>query len=333
MRLTLVSSVVLLAGCEGVQSALDPKGPDSAALAWLIWFFTWVSAAIFALVMLALLAAVLWRRRAPPPVDPLATDSRKDRRAGFVVGGAVGATVLILLLLTGISFFTQQALTAPQQDELVIRVTGHQWWWDVRYEDPVASQTFTTANEIHIPTGRPVVLKLTSRDVIHSFWVPNLTGKKDLIPGYTAETWLQADAPGVYRGQCAEFCGHQHAKMAMEIVAHPPAEYERWASEQRTPAAAPADSLHAAGQQVFMTGSCALCHTIAGTRAGGRVGPDLTHLASRRTIAAGTLPNTRGHLAGWILDPQRIKPGAYMPANGLEPAQLDALLAYLTSLR
>ena len=191
MRLTLLSSVVLLAGCEGVQSALDPQGPDAAALAWLIWFFSWVSAAIFALVMLALLIAVIRRRREPPPADPLVTDPRQDRRAGLVVGAAVGATVVVLLVLTGVSFFTQKALTAPRQDELVIRVTGYQWWWDIRYEDSQPSRTFTTANEIHIPVGVPAELTLRSADVIHSFWIPALHGKLDALPDYPTQLVLR----------------------------------------------------------------------------------------------------------------------------------------------
>jgi cytochrome c oxidase subunit 2 len=163
--------------------------------------------------------------------------------------------------------------------------------------------------------------------------VPNLFGKKDLVPGHVTRTWFQADKPGVYRGQCAEFCGHQHAKMAFFVVATSPAEFASWVETQRAPGQVPGDTLQARGQLVFMTGSCALCHAIAGTNAGGRLGPDLTHLASRRTIAAGTLLNTRGNLGGWVVDPQRIKPGALMPPNSLEPADLRALLAYLQSLR
>ena len=312
------------------QSMVDPAGPKAQLVHDFWLFLVAVSAVVVLLVVGALLYGAL-RRRHRIEVETEASHRTTTRW----VTVSVGVTFVILAVFLVLNFRLGRAIAAPPEGTpLEIAVIGHQWWWEVEYPDTLdPSRRIATANEIHIPTGRPVVLKLTSRDVIHSFWVPNLTGKKDLIPGYTAETWLQADAPGVYRGQCAEFCGHQHAKMAMEIVAHPPAEYERWAAQQRTPAAAPADSLHAAGEQAFMTGSCALCHTIAGTRAGGRVGPDLTHLASRRTIAAGSLPNTRGHLAGWILDPQRIKPGAYMPANGLEPAQLDALLAYLTSLR
>jgi cytochrome c oxidase subunit 2 len=164
-------------------------------------------------------------------------------------------------------------------------------------------------------------------------WVPNLAGKKDLIPGYTQSFWFQADTAGTYRGQCAEFCGHQHAKMAMFIIAEPLKQYQTWVATQRDTASTPTDSIAARGREVFMTGTCAMCHAIEGTTAGSHAGPDLTHLASRRTIAAGTLPNNRGNLAGWIVDPQRIKPGAKMPPNLLRPNDLNALLTYLQSLK
>jgi cytochrome c oxidase subunit 2 len=213
-------------------------------------------------------------------------------------------------------------------------VVGHQWWWEVKYPDEGNPQnTVETANEIHVPVGRPVFIKMTSGDVIHSFWAPNLDGKKDLIPGHETRTWFRADTAGVYRGQCAEFCGHQHAKMSFFIVAEPRIQFEHWLESQKGEAAKPADSLTQTGERVFLSGTCAMCHAISGTGAGGHYGPDLTHLASRRTIAAGTLPNTTGNLAGWILDPQSIKPGAKMPPNQLEPAALQALLAYLESLK
>jgi cytochrome c oxidase subunit 2 len=229
--------------------------------------------------------------------------------------------------------FTDRVLAQLRDDRAVrIRVTSHQWWWDARYGGAEAAEMFTTANELHIPVGRPVVLTLESADVIHSFWVPALSGKKDLIPGRTATLRLQADRPGVYRGQCAEFCGTQHAKMALLIVAEPEDDFQRWATRQRQPAREPTDDLQRRGRDVFQQASCAMCHAIHGTRAGGRRAPDLTHLASRRTIAAGTLPNSVGNLAGWIVDPHRIKPGVNMPANALSPDDLHALLAFLRAL-
>jgi cytochrome c oxidase subunit 2 len=216
---------------------------------------------------------------------------------------------------------------------LAVTLVGHQWWWEVQYHDSVASHRLTTANEIHIPVGRPVLVTLESHDVIHSFWVPRLHGKRDLIPGYTNRIWLRADRPGAYRGQCAEFCGQQHANMALWVVAEPQAQFDAWYRAQLLPAAAPADSTRIAGQKAFLGGSCVMCHTIRGTPTGGRNGPDLTHLGSRRTLAAGTLPNTPGHLGGWVVDPQGIKPGTTMPPNNLRPDELRALIAYLEGLK
>jgi cytochrome c oxidase subunit 2 len=212
-------------------------------------------------------------------------------------------------------------------------VTGHQWWWDVRYDAHVPAHRVRTANEIHIPVGQPILLKLRTSDVIHSFWVPSLHGKRDLIPGQTNTLWLQADRPGTYRGQCAEFCGHQHAHMGLLVVAEPPERFAGWQERQRQPAAEPADALARRGREVFVAGPCALCHAVRGTEAAAEVAPDLTHLGSRLTIAAATLANTPGHLAGWIVDPQRLKPGSHMPPMSLAADDLQALLAYLGSLR
>jgi cytochrome c oxidase subunit 2 len=230
--------------------------------------------------------------------------------------------------------FTSRALARlPLKGAVNITLIGHQWWWEARYRDEDASREFSTANELHIPVGRPVIVTLLSNDVIHSLWIPNLQGKKDLIPGRTATLRLRADKPGVYRGQCAEFCGLEHALMALQVVAEPNQGYEAWAARQRQPAPDPGSALTQRGQQVFLSTSCVMCHTIGGTTAGGRLGPDLTHLASRATIAAGMFPNNRGHLAGWIADPQALKPGVNMPANSLPPDDLQALLAYLETLK
>ena len=314
------------------QSMVDPAGPKAAAVHDFWWFLIITSTIVFLVVVGALVYGALKRRRGD---DPHVVDAASERRVGRVVGGAVIATALILAVFLTLNWQLERAIAAPERgNPLTIDIIGRQWWWEVQYPDSItASNWITTANEIHIPVGRPIRLRMTARDVIHSFWVPNLSGKKDLVPGRVTETWFQADTPGVYRGQCAEFCGHQHAKMAVLVIAHRPDQFLEWVAAQRTPAAEPGDSLRAEGRRVFLAGSCALCHAIAGTPAGGRVGPDLTHIGSRRTIAAGTLPNTRGHLAGWILDPQRVKPGVFMPPNGLEPAQLEALLAYLEGLK
>ncbi|HEV2706187.1 MAG TPA: c-type cytochrome, partial [Pyrinomonadaceae bacterium] len=207
------------------------------------------------------------------------------------------------------------------------------WWWEVEYDNRNPSLNVTTANEIHIPVGRPVFFRLTSNDVIHSFWVPNLHGKTDLIPGRETTTWLRADRAGTFRGQCAEFCGHQHAHMALTVVAEAPEQFQAWYDAQLKPAREPATPAEARGREVFLTSPCVMCHKIQGTDAGGNAGPDLTHLASRPTLAAGTLENTRGHLAGWVVDSQKIKPGNRMPPNNIEPDDLQALLDYLQSLK
>jgi cytochrome c oxidase subunit 2 len=183
-----------------------------------------------------------------------------------------------------------------------------------------------------VPVGVPVRIHGTSVDVIHSFWVPSLHGKMDLIPGRQTQIWVQADRPGVYRGQCAEFCGYQHAHMGFVVVAEPREQFDAWLDAQRAPAAEPADDEERLGRDVFVNGTCAMCHTIRGTPAASRTGPELTHVGSRATLAAGTLPNQRGHLAGWIVDPQGIKPGVRMPQNRLAPHELNALLAYLEHL-
>jgi cytochrome c oxidase subunit 2 len=223
--------------------------------------------------------------------------------------------------------------TRGDRGDLVVEVTGRLWWWHVRYLDPTPSNVFATANEIRVPVGRRVEVRLTSDDVIHSFWVPSLQGKLDLIPGKRTVTWIRADEPGVYRGQCAEYCGLQHAKMAFTVVAMPPAEFASWLANQRRPAAEPRDEDTRRGQAVFLNSGCALCHTIRGTPTAGVTGPDLTHVASRLTLAAGTIPNTKGHLGGWVANPQGIKPGALMPRLDLPAPDFHALLHYLMSLR
>ena len=216
--------------------------------------------------------------------------------------------------------------------ELKIELTGYRWWWKVEYSDPEPAKTVITANEIHIPIGRPVLINTYSQDVIHSFWIPALQGKRDLIPGNPSAIWLQADQPGVFEGQCAEFCGFQHAHMRLVLVAESQEQFQAWLDAQRQPARSPANSTAERGQKIFVSGPCALCHSIRGTDANGHVAPDLTHLAGRLKIAAGTLPNTPGHLAGWIIDSQHIKPGNAMPPTSLSAEDLQALLAYLGGL-
>ena len=314
----------------GAQSAHAPAGPQAVFLDHLGELMYLVSAAVFVLVVAALAAALLRRRRAgEDPHDPAL--ERRLRRAVVI---ASGATVGILAIMTLVNHATGRQLTGrPPADAIQIRLTGHQWWWEVEYRDSIANRWATTANEIHVPVGHPVVVELRSADVNHSFWVPSLGPKRDLIPGEETSIWFRADSAGVYRGQCAEFCGHQHAKMAVLVIAEPKDSFVAWLERQRDTASTPADSTARRGREVFLTSSCVMCHAIGGTPAGSRIGPNLTHLAGRRTLAAGTLPNTRGNLAGWIVDPQRIKPGVRMPPNELSPADLDAVLTYLQGLR
>lgn len=253
----------------------------------------------------------------------------------IVLGGVVGPAV-ILLVVFAYTIGSLRALTLERSaSDLEVEVVAHQWWWEVRYLDPVPANIVTSANELHVPVGRRVRIRLRSSDVIHSFWVPRLAGKVDLVPGTENLTWIRADSVGAFRGQCAEFCGVQHAHMAFLVVAHEPDEFERWIAREREPAAEPAaaDTLAREGRLAFEAHGCALCHSVRGTRASAAAGPDLTHFASRRTIAAGTLPNVRGYLAGWIADPQAAKPGNHMPRVPLGARELNAIVAYLETLR
>jgi cytochrome c oxidase subunit 2 len=339
-RGTVRGGALFLAGfssaCSGFQSALDPKGPKAAAISHLNWFLVITASVVYVIVIGALFLGL--RRATTRPIAFARDDSDepvRERTRVRWVASAAAVTALILLLFLFVDVSAARSLSqVGGLRPLRIDVVGHQWWWEVKYPDEVNPQNIVeTANEIHVPVGRPVFIKMTSSDVIHSFWAPNLDGKKDLIPGHETRTWFRADTAGVYRGQCAEFCGHQHAKMAFFIVAEPRANFESWLTSQQSPASSPSDSLAQAGERVFLGGTCAMCHSISGTGAGSHYGPDLTHLASRRTIAAGSLPNTVGNLAGWILDPQSIKPGAKMPPNQLDPQALQALLAYLGTLK
>jgi cytochrome c oxidase subunit 2 len=318
-------------GCQGWQNALDPKGPDSFEIARIFWLFVDVCAVVWVLVLLFLAVAIFRARPVRP--DPLERDPAQERRMGIVVGVFVALTGFVLLGLTAISYAGQKRLFDRTSEQISIVLTGHQWWWEVQYEDQQPDKTFTTANEIHIPVGVPVRIKLESSDVIHSFWVPSLAGKQDLITGKQNIIQIQADRQGVYRAQCAEFCGFQHAHMAMLVVAETREEFDAWRNRQISAREPPTEDERKEGEQVFLNNACVMCHTVRGTSAASRVGPDLTHVAGRRTIAAGTLPVTRGTLAAWIVDPQRIKPGANMPLIKLEPDELNKLAAYLEGLK
>jgi cytochrome c oxidase subunit 2 len=316
------------------QDVLLPAGPQAHHI-HVLWLIMLGVCAVVLVAVVVAVAAALWR--SPRSDEHTAPDMRHMRapepRLARGVAIALSISLAGLLALMIASVVTDRALAQlPLKDGVAIEVTAHQWWWQVRYEADEGPLVFDTANELHVPVGRPVIVKLQSRDVIHSFWVPNLHGKKDLIPGRITTLQFRADKPGTYRGQCAEFCGYQHAKMAFVVIADEPQAYEKWLASQREPAAARRNDTTTRGERVFMTSACVMCHSIKGTSAHGRTGPDLTHLASRRTLAAGTLVNTRGNLAGWIVDPQGVKPGANMPPTALDPDDLQALLEYLESL-
>jgi cytochrome c oxidase subunit 2 len=321
-----------LCACSPVQSALAPEGDTARAIVQLFWFFVAVCSAVWLIVMVLLGMAVARRRVAlsSPILEP---DVAQERRITWIISGGVAATVTILTIFTIASFLTNKSFAEPRPHGLTIKVTGHQWWWQVNYESHDASQTFETANEIHIPVGQPVKLDFESPDVIHSFWVPNLAGKQDLIPGRYTTLTIEADKPGIYRGQCAEYCGIQHAHMAMYVVAQNAGEFAQWRSQQVRSARAPTNADLRHGQDVFQSSACAMCHTISGTNAEGHVGPDLTHFGGRMTIAAGTARNSLGNLTGWIADPQRMKPYTRMPAVALTGPDLLAVSHYLESLK
>jgi cytochrome c oxidase subunit II len=316
------------AGCGGVQSPLNPAGPQAGAIAWITWLFLGVCGGVYLLTMGALVWALIRRRQS-------SDDSPEtSRRLGTVITVAIGITIVTLVALTVTSVVAGRGLSSPPgPSAITVVVTGHQWWWDFEYQASSPHEVVRAPNELHIPVGVPVTIVARSADVIHSFWVPNLHGKRDLTPGFTTRTWIQADKPGVYRGQCAEFCGHQHAHMALLVVAEPMEQFERWLERQRRPAAPPASTLEAHGHDVFMTGPCVMCHTIRGTIAGSRFGPELTHLAGRQTLGAGTLRMTREHLARWVANSQSVKPGNRMPPVPLDDDDLEALVAYLETLR
>ena len=306
-----------------VPDALAPRGPFAARIADVWWYLFIVASAVFLIVVVLFTIAVLRRGQE-------VTDGRETGDASthpWLIAGSV-VTALILMATSVITFVTMGALASPDTPARhTFQVVGHQWWWEIRYDGETIG-----ANELHVPVGEPVQLELRSADVIHSLWIPQLAAKKDLNPGAPTSMWIQADEAGTYRGVCAEFCGLQHAKMGLLVVAQPPARFEAWLERERSEAARPMTDAASAGLAVFQDQGCAGCHTIRGTGAQGRLGPDLTHLASRRTLAAAHLPNTIGHLAGWIVDSQDVKPGNFMPPQDLASDDLQALLAYLRTL-
>jgi cytochrome c oxidase subunit II len=320
-----------LGACAGSQSALDPHGFESDQIRRTLFLFLIVAALIWIGVVVALGIALLRPKRTAD--QPLDLHQPFEQRAGRIVLALGIATVTIVLGLSLVSYAGQRTVFAKEDRALTLKIIGHQWWWEVRYEADSPYQSFVTANEIRIPTGRPVKVELESADVIHSVWVPSLTGKMDLITGQKNELQFTAENAGVYRGQCAEFCGLQHAHMAFDVIALPPDEFARWREHENQSANSPADTVGKQGEDLFRGRGCALCHTVRGTLAGGQLGPDLTHIGSRTTVAAGTLPLNPATLGAWIADPQHIKPGNLMPKMPLQSDELIAIIQYLEQLK
>jgi cytochrome c oxidase subunit 2 len=327
-KLGHVLLLAVLSGCTGIQSAWDPQGQSAIALKHLMLGIIGICTLIWLMVVITLVTALMRRRKSPP-----VQDEEAEANTRRVVYAAVGATAVIVAALTLASFYTTRSLLVGPQMDVTIRVKGQQWWWQLTYIAGGGRPVFQTANEIHIPVGRNVRLELESLDVIHSFWVPSLAGKQDMIPGRMNVLTLRADRPGVYRGQCAEFCGLQHSHMALMVVAEDEKQYDRWAQKQAANSAVPTEAEAIAGRAVFMAKPCAACHSVRGTEATGSSGPDLTHVGSRRTIAAGLLERTRGSLAAWIADPQTLKPGNNMPIVPLTGEELRQVSAYMDSLQ
>jgi len=334
----LLGAIALGCGCSRNPSVLlDPAGPHAQAIGWLFWLFIGVAAVVWVIVV-GLLLVLMLRSRArggivAPPARPAAST---EGRLRLIVGGGVFATFLILTGLIVASFTVDRDLIAlDRQPSLDIELTGHQWWWELRYPGATPGETFTTANELHVPVGETIRLRLRSVDVIHSVWLPNIAGKRDVLPGIDRELVFRVDKAGTWRGRCAEFCGLQHAFMGLTLIADDPQAFKAWQEAQRAPAREPRTDEERFGRDVFVSGPCGLCHVIRGTDAAGHSSsaPDLTHLKSRTTIGAGAAPNAKGYLGGWIVDPHAIKPGVHMPTNLQSPREFQALLSYLETLQ
>lgn len=317
---------LLFSGCSTAPSILDPRGPEARQIANLTWALFGTAVVVFLIVSVILVFAIA--RRRDKVVVTVGPDRQRTLVAVIAAGGVVPAVALTVLMGAGI-VIEQALVVPPSTPHYTIEVVGHEWWWEINYPD----QGFTTANEMHIPVGQPVSVKLTSADVIHSFWVPQLHSKLDMFPGQTNTLWLQADQSGMYLGECGEYCGLQHAKMNFVVVADTPENYAQWLANQQQVPPAPTDSLLKQGQQTFLGSTCVYCHVVRGTNASGKLGPDLTHLASRSKLGAGILDNNRANLAGWIVNAQSLKPGNHMPPMYLTPDELQAILAYLESLK
>jgi cytochrome c oxidase subunit II len=310
---------------------LEAHGANAAPITPLTWAVLIVSLAVIAVISGLLVAGLIRTRQRYAAEHELIKPQPRDE---YFIFWGVGVTALVLLATVIWTMLTLSSLSRAPQDEkpLALTVTARQWWWEVRYQDEDPARSFVTANEIHLPVGQRAHVLLVGGDVIHSFWIPQLAGKTDVIPGQRNETWLHASKPGVYRGQCGEYCGRQHANMGLFAVAQTPEDYDAWRAAQLKSPPPPQGPEALAEQEVFFQ-KCGVCHAVRGTRAGGVLGPDLSHFASRETIGAGVLPNTSENLAAWIEDPQRFKPGCFMPKHDLTPEELGKIVGFVQSLK
>jgi cytochrome c oxidase subunit 2 len=327
LLLLLLLVAVAAAGCGEKQNTLHPASRQEHAISTLWWVMmtgAWIGFGVIGVLLL-----LGWLRRNRPDL-PFGLGERAAVAIVVVLGVAVPIAVLSTLFVWSDVYVIRKTQPArASSTSLTVQVVGHQWFWELRYPGTKA----VTANELHIPARTRVNVVGTTADVIHSFWVPELNRKIDLIPGRRNRVLLEADRPGVFRGQCAEFCGLQHAHMALRVFAEPKKRFRAWLQNAARPARRPGGSLERRGEQLFLSAACSGCHEIRGTPADGRVGPDLTHLATRTSLAAVTIPNERAALAEWIRDPQHVKPGNKMPGLALSDADVRALVAYLESLR
>ena len=327
---------LLLESCayQNYQSDFGRGAVEDSQFMTLFTIFMIVCVIMYVLVLAFLFLGIARRRRAEANVVESGRHHESDPLMRTTLIGWAGLIGIGLAALAIASFFTDRSMAkAAAHEKLSITLTANQWWWDVQYNSDDPSKIMHTANELHLPVGVPVRIILRSNDVIHSFWVPSLAGKQDLIPGRETDITILPRKTGIYRGQCAEFCGAQHAHMGLIVNVDSYADFVKWWGHQLQPAYAPTNPITLAGYNYVTKGPCSACHNIGGTPASGQVAPDLTHLASRRSIAAGTLPMSKGNLYGWVEDPQSLKPGNRMPTIGLEPQQLHAVVAYLETLK
>jgi cytochrome c oxidase subunit 2 len=315
-------STALLGGCDRAPSTLDPAGPKSDFTTWAWWGLFAAAAFVCCLIIGLTVLAAIFRRRSTK------VKTGDGRRFVLVFGVILPAIVFASVFALGVGGLVAQS-EPPSKPAMTVDVIGHQWWWEFRYEGTDA----VTANYLHVPVGTPVELRLRTHDVIHSFWIPQVMPKMDLLPKRINKTWLSVDRPGTYQGECAEYCGAQHAHMDFALVAQSHASFQAWLQREQRAAAPPTTDAERSGMQFFTSASCSTCHTIRGTSADGKLGPDLTHVGSRPMLAAGLIPNDVGHMSGWIANSQAVKPGNLMPPQHLTPSDLRDVVAYLQSLK